>query len=89
MYQAQLAQLKRQKQQLKDGTHPQMVKKFKRLEQQYEDSMKLIEIRWDAEMQNIKKLHKDEIKAAKQEFEVKYYGIYIYKIIETSLHNVT
>lgn len=75
MYQAQLAQLKRQKQQLKDGTHPQMLKKFKRLAQQYEDSLKLIEIRWEAEMQNIKKLHKDEIKAAKQEFEVKYYRI--------------
>ena len=44
MYQDKLAQLKQQLQQLKNGTLPEYMKKFKKIDQQYKERLRFNEI---------------------------------------------
>ena len=44
MYQQKLAQLKKQLQQLKDGTLPEYMKKLKRLDQNYKERLRVNEV---------------------------------------------
>ena len=50
MYQQKLSQLKKQLQQLKEGTLPEYMKKLKRLEQQYKERLRINEIWYQFEV---------------------------------------
>ena len=52
MYQDKLAQLKMQLQQLKDGTLPDYVKKLKKLDQQYQERLRVVEVWYECEVSN-------------------------------------
>ena len=54
MYQDKLAQLKKQLQQLKDGTLPEYMKKLKKIEQQYSERIRLNIIWRDYEVPDTK-----------------------------------
>ena len=53
MYQDKLAQLKKQLQQLKDGTLPEYMKKLKKLEQQHRERMRMNEIWYAYEVSTV------------------------------------
>ena len=50
MYQDKLAQLKKQLQQLKDGTLPEYMKKMKKIDQQYRERVRINEIWYQYEV---------------------------------------
>ena len=73
MYQDKLAQLKRQVQQLKDGTLPIYMKKMKKLEQQYKERLRLNSLWVKQEMAVVQEEYKNEKEAANKEFEVSHW----------------
>lgn len=70
MYQDKLAQLKRQVQQLKDGTLPIYMKKLKKLEQQYKERLRLNSLWVEQELAVVQEEYKNEKEAANKEFDV-------------------
>jgi len=70
MYQDKLAQLKRQVQQLKDGTLPMYMKKMKKLEQQYKERLRLNTLWVKRELEVVQEEYKSEKELANKEFEV-------------------
>ena len=50
MYQQKLAQLKKQLQQLQEGTLPEYIKKLKKIDQQYKERLRLNDIWRDYEV---------------------------------------
>jgi len=70
MYQDKLAQLKRQVQQLKDGTLPIYMKKMKKLEQQYKERLRLSTLWVKRELEVVQEEYKIEKELANKEFEV-------------------
>jgi len=71
MYQDKLAQLKRQVQQLKDGTLPIYMKKMKKLEQQYKERVRLSALWVKRELEVVQEEYKSEKELANKEFEVR------------------
>ncbi|XP_050447419.1 sin3 histone deacetylase corepressor complex component SDS3 isoform X2 [Cataglyphis hispanica] len=71
MYQDKLASLKKQLQQLKDGTHPEYNRKLKRLEAQYKERLRLNIIYRDYLTEWVERDYILEKKAAVKEFEEK------------------
>ena len=71
MYQDKLAQLKRQVQQLKDGTLPIYMKKMKKLEQQYKERLRLNSLWVKRELEVVQEEYKSEKELANKEFEVR------------------
>lgn len=71
MYQDKLAQLKRQVQQLKDGTLPIYMKKMKKLEQQYKERLRLNSLWVKRELEVVQEEYKSEKELANKEFEQK------------------
>ncbi|XP_034941785.1 sin3 histone deacetylase corepressor complex component SDS3 isoform X2 [Chelonus insularis] len=71
VYQDKLASLKKQLQQLKDGTHPDYNRKVKRLEAQYHERLRLNIIYRDYLMEWVERDYISEKKAAVKEFEEK------------------
>jgi len=70
MYQDKLAQLKRQVQQLKNGTLPIYMKKMKKLEQQYKERLRLSSLWVKRELDVVQEEYKSEKELANKEFEV-------------------
>ncbi|XP_067013575.1 sin3 histone deacetylase corepressor complex component SDS3 isoform X2 [Anabrus simplex] len=71
MYQDKLANLKKQLQQLKDGTHPEYNKKLKKLDIAYKERLRLNVIMRDYTMECVERDYILEQKAAAKEFEEK------------------
>ncbi|XP_047347442.1 sin3 histone deacetylase corepressor complex component SDS3 isoform X2 [Vespa velutina] len=71
VYQDKLANLKKQLQQLKDGTHPEYNRKLKRLEAQYKERLRLNIIYRDYLTEWVERDYILEKKAAAKEFEEK------------------
>ncbi|XP_046997979.1 sin3 histone deacetylase corepressor complex component SDS3 [Schistocerca americana] len=71
MYQDKLASLKKQLQQLKDGTHPEYNRKLKKLEQAYRERLRLNIISRDYLNECVERDYTIEKKAAAKEFEEK------------------
>ncbi|XP_033217188.1 sin3 histone deacetylase corepressor complex component SDS3 [Belonocnema kinseyi] len=71
VYQDKLASLKKQLQQLKDGTHPEYNRKLKRLEAQYKERLRLNAIHRDYLTEWVERDYILEKKAAAKEFEEK------------------
>ncbi|XP_012268612.1 sin3 histone deacetylase corepressor complex component SDS3 [Athalia rosae] len=71
MYQDKLASLKKQLQQLKDGTHPEYNRKLKRLEVQYKERLRINGIYRDYLTEWVERDYILEKKAAAKEFEEK------------------
>ena len=71
MYQDKLSQLKRQVQQLKDGTLPIYMKKMKKLEQQYKERLRLCSLWVKRELEVVQEEYKSEKELANKEFEVR------------------
>ncbi|KAL0122895.1 hypothetical protein PUN28_007523 [Cardiocondyla obscurior] len=71
MYQDKLASLKKQLQQLKEGTHPEYNRKLKRLEAQYKERLRLNIIYRDYLTEWVERDYILEKKAAAKEFEEK------------------
>lgn len=71
VYQDKLASLKKQLQQLKDGTHPEYNRKLKRLEDQYKERLRMNTIHRDYLTEWVEKDYILEKKAATKEFEEK------------------
>lgn len=71
MYQDKLANLKKQLQQLQDGSHPEYERRLKKLEQAYKDRLILNEVFQTYEMERVEKEYIYEKKAAVREFEEK------------------
>ncbi|XP_076220470.1 sin3 histone deacetylase corepressor complex component SDS3 isoform X2 [Nomia melanderi] len=71
VYQDKLASLKKQLQQLKDGTHPEYNRKLKRLEAQYRERLRLNIIYRDYLTESVERDYILEKKAAVKEFEEK------------------
>ncbi|XP_076236716.1 sin3 histone deacetylase corepressor complex component SDS3 isoform X3 [Calliopsis andreniformis] len=71
VYQDKLASLKKQLQQLKDGTHPEYNRKLKRLEAQYKERLRLNTIYRDYLTEWVERDYILEKKAAVKEFEEK------------------
>ncbi|XP_012219600.1 sin3 histone deacetylase corepressor complex component SDS3 isoform X2 [Linepithema humile] len=71
IYQDKLASLKKQLQQLKDGTHPEYNRKLKRLETQYKERLRLNIIYRDYLTEWVERDYILEKKAAAKEFEEK------------------
>lgn len=71
VYQDKLASLKKQLQQLKDGTHPEYNRKIKRLEAQYNERLRLNAIHRDYLTEWVERDYILEKKAAVKEFEEK------------------
>ncbi|EZA58047.1 hypothetical protein DMN91_005737 [Ooceraea biroi] len=71
MYQDKLASLKKQLQQLKDGTHPEYNRKLKRLEAQYKERLRLNIIYRDYLTEWVERDYILEKKAAVKEFDEK------------------
>ena len=70
MYQDKLAQLKRQVQQLKDGTLPVYMKKMKKLDQQCKERLRLNSLWVKRELELVQEEYKSEKELANKEFEV-------------------
>jgi len=83
MYQDKLAQLKRQVQQLKDGTLPIYMKKMKKLEQQYRERLRLNSLWVKRELEVVQEEYKSEKEMANKEFEVGS-GCYHVTFLETA-----
>ncbi|KAG5305586.1 SDS3 deacetylase, partial [Acromyrmex insinuator] len=71
MYQDKLASLKKQLQQLKEGTHPEYNRKLKRLEAQYKERLRLNIVYRDYLTEWVERDYISEKKAAAKEFEEK------------------
>ncbi|XP_076652010.1 sin3 histone deacetylase corepressor complex component SDS3 isoform X3 [Halictus rubicundus] len=71
VYQDKLASLKKQLQQLKDGTHPEYNRKLKRLEAQYKERLRLNTIYRDYLTESVERDYILEKRAAVKEFEEK------------------
>ncbi|KAH0949601.1 hypothetical protein HN011_004007 [Eciton burchellii] len=71
MYQDKLASLKKQLQQLNDGTHPEYNRKLKRLEMQYKERLKLNAIQREYLVEWVERDYILEKKAAVKEYEEK------------------
>ncbi|KAL5016829.1 hypothetical protein ScPMuIL_006418 [Solemya velum] len=71
MYQDKLAHLKKQLQQLREGTFPEYIKKTKKIDQQYRERLRINEIWQEYEMEVIEREYEKEKEAAATEFEEK------------------
>ncbi|KAL4223576.1 Sin3 histone deacetylase corepressor complex component SDS3 [Mactra antiquata] len=71
MYQDKLAFLKKQLKQLEDGTLPEYLKRNKKIDQQYRERLKLMEVFKEYELEVIDREYKKEKKLAAKEFEEK------------------
>ena len=71
MYQDKLAHLKRQLQQLAEGTHADWLRKVKRLDQQYKERMRINSVVKELELEMVEEDYQNEKKNAAREFEEK------------------
>ncbi|XP_052073379.1 sin3 histone deacetylase corepressor complex component SDS3-like isoform X3 [Mytilus californianus] len=71
MYQDKLAHLKKQLQQLQDGTLPEYIKKRRKIEQQYKERIRINEIWRDFELEVVEREYIKEKKATAKDFEEK------------------
>jgi len=71
MYQDKLAFLKKQLKQLEDGTLPEFLKKNKKIDQQYRERLKLMEVFKEYELEVIEREYKKDKKLTVKEFEEK------------------
>lgn len=71
MYQDKLAQLKKQLQQLRDGTHPEYNKKLKKIDLTYKERMRLNDLWREVEMDIVESDYLCEKRIAGREFEEK------------------
>lgn len=71
MYQDKLASLKRQLEELKTGSHPEYLRRVRKLEQQYKERLRLNEIYRDYLVECVERDYILEKKAAVKEFEEK------------------
>ncbi|CAH2295988.1 sin3 histone deacetylase corepressor complex component SDS3 [Pelobates cultripes] len=71
MYQDKLASLKRQLQQLQEGTHQEYQKRMKKLDQQYKERLRNAELFLQLETEQVERNYIKEKKAAVKEFEDK------------------
>lgn len=71
MYQDKLTSLKRQLVELKNGNHPEYVRRLKKLEIQYKDRLRLNEIYREYMIDCVERDHVSENKAAVKEYEEK------------------
>lgn len=71
MYQDKLASLKKQLEQLKNDVHPEYIRRFKKLESQYKERLRLNEVYRDFSIECIERDFITEKKAAVKEFEEK------------------
>ncbi|XP_013385354.1 sin3 histone deacetylase corepressor complex component SDS3 isoform X2 [Lingula anatina] len=71
MYKDKLAQLKKQLQQLEEGTLPEYLKRLKKLEQQYKERVRVNEVWYQYQADHVEKLFVAEKKASVDEFEQK------------------
>lgn len=71
MYQDKLASLKKQLQQLKDETHPEYIRRVKKLEHQFKERLRLNAIYRDYLEECVEKEYISEKKAAAKELEEK------------------
>ena len=69
MYQDKLAHLKKQLQQLQDGTLPEFIKKRRKIEQQYKERIRINEIWRDFELEVVEREYIKEKKATAKDFE--------------------
>ncbi|XP_052219911.1 sin3 histone deacetylase corepressor complex component SDS3-like isoform X2 [Dreissena polymorpha] len=71
MYQDKLAFLKKQLKQLEDGTLPEYLKRNKKIDQQYRERLKYMEVFKEYELEVIEREYKKEKKLAAKDFEEK------------------
>lgn len=71
MYQDKLAHLKKQLQQLEDGTLPEFIKKKRKIEQQYKERLRINEIWREYELEVVEREFINEKKLAAKDFEEK------------------
>lgn len=71
MYQDKLAFLKKQLKQLEDGTLPEFLKRNKKIDQQYRERLKLMEVFKEYELEVIEREYKKEKKLSAKDFEEK------------------
>ncbi|PIK53742.1 putative sin3 histone deacetylase corepressor complex component SDS3 isoform X3 [Apostichopus japonicus] len=71
IYKEKLTMLKKQLQQVIDGSHPELLRKIKKLEQQGKDRMRLAEVTKNAELECVEHHYIRERKEAAEEFEQK------------------
>uniref|UniRef100_A0A8W8K7B3 Sin3 histone deacetylase corepressor complex component SDS3 n=1 Tax=Magallana gigas TaxID=29159 RepID=A0A8W8K7B3_MAGGI len=70
MYQDKLAHLKKQLQQLEEGTLPEYIKKRKKIDQQYKERIRVNEIWREFELDVVEREYIKEKKASVKDFEV-------------------
>ncbi|XP_077995282.1 sin3 histone deacetylase corepressor complex component SDS3-like [Glandiceps talaboti] len=71
VYQEKVTQLKKQLQQLQDGTHPELNKKLRKIEQQYKDRVRICDAARMFELEFVEREYIKEKKASVKEFEEK------------------
>lgn len=72
MYQDKLSNLKKQLEQLKNDIHPEYIRRYRKLESQYKERLRLNEVYRDFSIECIERDYISETKAAKKEFEEKH-----------------
>nr|XP_054749103.1 sin3 histone deacetylase corepressor complex component SDS3-like isoform X1 [Lytechinus pictus] len=71
IYKEKLATLKKQLQQVMDGTHPELNKKLKKMEQQFKERLRMAEIAKQVEMELVEREYLKDQKNAGKDFELK------------------
>ncbi|XP_030848163.1 sin3 histone deacetylase corepressor complex component SDS3 isoform X2 [Strongylocentrotus purpuratus] len=71
IYKEKLATLKKQLQQVMDGTHPELNRKLKKMEQQFKERLRMAEIAKQVEMELVEREYLKDQKNAGKDFEVK------------------